>query len=60
MKLQLTKTTVKASDTLEHQPTVWPVPCTIKADPPSERMPWENCRAVPSHQLPHVLCEAGA
>ena len=32
----------------------------IKADPPSQRMPWENCRAAPSHQLPHVLRGAGA
>ena len=31
----------------------------IKADPPSQRMLWENCRAVPSQQLPHVLCGAG-
>ena len=35
-------------------------PIAIKADPPSRRMPWENCRAFPSHQLPHVLCGAGA
>ena len=28
-------------------------------DPPSPRMSWENCRAVPSKQLPHVLCGAG-
>ena len=27
-------------------------------DPPSPRMSWENCRAVPSQQLPHVLCGA--
>ena len=32
----------------------------FKADPPSQCMPWKNCRAVPSHQLPHVLCGAGA
>ena len=32
----------------------------ITADPPSQRMSWENCRAVPSHLLPHVLCGAGA
>ena len=25
-------------------------------DPPSPRVSWENCRAVPSQQLPHVLC----
>ena len=31
-----------------------------KADPPSQRMPWVNCRAVPSHQLPRVFCGAGA
>ena len=29
-------------------------------DPPSPRMSGENCRAVPSQQLPHVLCGAGA
>ena len=29
-------------------------------DPPSPRMSWENCRAVPSQQLPHVLSGAGA
>ena len=28
-------------------------------DPPSPRMSWVNCRAVPSQQLPHVLCGAG-
>ena len=28
-------------------------------DPPSPRMSWENCRAVPCQQLPHVLCGAG-
>ena len=28
-------------------------------DLPSLRMSWENCRAVPSQQLPHVLCGAG-
>ena len=28
-------------------------------DPPSLRMSWENCRAVPSQQPPHVLCGAG-
>ena len=28
-------------------------------DPPSPRTSWENCRAVPSQQLPHVLCGAG-
>ena len=28
--------------------------------PSSSHMPWENCRAVPSQQLPHVLCGAGA
>ena len=27
-------------------------------DPPSPRMSWENCRVVPSQQLPHVLCGA--
>ena len=27
-------------------------------DPLSTRMSWENCRAVPSQQLPHVLCGA--
>ena len=27
----------------------------IKADPSSQRMPLENCRAVPSQQLQHVL-----
>ena len=35
----------------------------IKADPLGQRMPgmpWENCRAVSSHQLPHVSCGAGA
>ena len=32
---------------------------TKKADQPSQRMVWENCRAVPNHQLPHVLCGAG-
>ena len=26
-------------------------------DPPSPRMSWENCRAVPSQQLPHVCVE---
>jgi len=26
------------------------------ADPPSQRMPWENCCAVSSQQLPYVLC----
>ena len=31
----------------------------VEADPPSQRMPWEDCRAVPSHQLPHVSCGAG-
>ena len=25
-------------------------------DPPSPRMSWENCRAVPSKQLPHMCC----
>ena len=25
-------------------------------DPPSPRMSWENCGAVPSQQLSHVLC----
>ena len=24
------------------------------------RMPWEDGRTVPSQQLPHVLCGAGA
>ena len=28
-------------------------------DPPSPCMPWENCHAVPSQQLSHVLCGAG-
>ena len=28
-------------------------------DPPSPRMSWENCRAVPSQQLSHMLCGAG-
>ena len=28
-------------------------------DPPFPRMSWENCRAVPSQELPHVLCGAG-
>ena len=28
-------------------------------DPPSADMSWENCRAVPSQQLAHVLCGAG-
>ena len=28
-------------------------------DLPSLRMLWENCRAVPCQQLPHVLCGAG-
>lgn len=32
----------------------------INANPPSQRMLWENCRAVPSQQLPHVLSLAGA
>ena len=27
-------------------------------EPPSPRMSWENCRAVPSQQLPHMLCGA--
>ena len=29
-------------------------------DRPSPRMSWENCLAVPSQQLPHMLCGAGA
>ena len=28
-------------------------------DPPSPRLSWENCSAVPSQQLPRVLCGAG-
>ena len=32
----------------------------IKADPLSQRMPWGNCRVVPSQQLPQVLCGASA
>ena len=28
-------------------------------DLPSPRMSWENCRAVPCQQLPHVFCGAG-
>ena len=28
----------------------------LTPDPPSPRMSWENCRAVPSQQLAHVLC----
>ena len=28
-------------------------------DPRSPRISWENCRAVPSQQLSHVLCGAG-
>ena len=28
-------------------------------DPRSPRISWENCHAVPSQQLPHVLCGAG-
>ena len=28
-------------------------------DPPSPRMSSESCRAVPSQQLPHVLCGTG-
>ena len=28
-------------------------------DPPSLRMLWENCHAVPSQHLPHLLCGAG-
>ena len=28
-------------------------------DPPSPRMLWENCLAVPSQQLPYVLCGGG-
>ena len=28
-------------------------------DPPSLHMSWENCCAVPSQQLPHVLCWTG-
>ena len=28
-------------------------------DPRSPRISWENCRAVPSQQPPHVLCGAG-
>ena len=28
-------------------------------DPPSPRKSWENCRAVPSQQLPRVLRGAG-
>ena len=26
----------------------------IKADPPSQRMSWENCRAVPSHLVASI------
>ena len=29
-------------------------------DPRSPRISWENCRAIPSQQLPHVLCGAGS
>ena len=43
-----------------------PTTCAEKVDQPKlpaigvsvnmcQRMPWDNCRAVPSHQLPHVL-----
>ena len=32
----------------------------IKADPTSQRMPSDNCCAVPSQQLSHVLCGAVA
>ena len=32
------------------------IPIAVQADPPSQRTPWENCRAVPSQQLPHVRC----
>ena len=32
----------------------------VTPDPPSLRMSWEKCRAVPSQQLPQVLCGAGA
>ena len=72
-------TTIKASYTLEHQPTVWFTwhafiavlhkftdagllthRSAIMSDPPSQRIPWENCRAAPSQQFPHVLCGAGA
>ena len=28
-------------------------------DPRSPHISWENCRAVPSQQLSHVLCGAG-
>ena len=28
-------------------------------DPPLSHMSWENCCAVPSQQLPHVLCGTG-
>ena len=28
-------------------------------DLPSADTSWENCRALPSQQLPHVLCGAG-
>ena len=28
-------------------------------DPPLSHMSWENCCAVPSQQLPRVLCGAG-
>ena len=28
-------------------------------DSPFPRVSWQNCRAVPSQQLPHVLCGAG-
>ena len=28
-------------------------------DPPSPRISWENCRAVPSQQFPHLFCGAG-
>ena len=58
----------KGSDTLGHQPTEYVVslalfdclikftdtPIGPKAHPPSQRMPWENCRAVPSQQLYHM------
>ena len=32
----------------------------VTPDPPSPRMSWEKCRAVPNQQLPHVLCGACA
>ena len=44
-----------------------PTACAGKVDQPllpisvpvKWHMPWENCHAVSSHKLPHVLCGAG-